>query len=57
MKVFDMVRCGAWFMHKYRAQARESGYFNAARNLRKQGVPIEVALTLLLGKKTTLDKA
>lgn len=50
MKVFDMVRCGAWFVNKYRAQAKEGGYFNAARNLRKQGVPIEVALVVLLGK-------
>ena len=51
MKIFDAVVCGFWFMHKYRAQAREGGYFNAARNLRKQGVPIEVALVMLLGKR------
>lgn len=57
MKVFDMVRCGAWFMHKYRAQAREGGYFNAARNLRKQGVPLEVAMVVLLGKQTPTNNA
>ena len=50
MKVFDAALCGVWFLRKYRAQAREGGYFNAARNLRKQGVPLEVAMVVLLGK-------
>lgn len=33
---------------KYRKQARESGTFAAARNLRKQGYPIEIARAILL---------
>lgn len=36
-----------FYRHKYRRQAREVGTQQAARNLRKQGVPIEVALLLL----------
>lgn len=33
---------------KYRKQAKESGYYQAARNLRKQGFPLELARAILL---------
>lgn len=36
-----------WFEQKYREQAREVGTFKAARNLRKQGVPLQYALAIL----------
>jgi hypothetical protein len=39
-----------WFADKYRDQAREQGIAHAARNLRKQGVPVEYAIAMLTGK-------
>lgn len=39
-----------YYQSKYREQARVSGYRRAAANLRKQGVPIEVALVILFDK-------
>lgn len=36
-----------WFADKYRARQQEVGTFAAATQMRKQGVPIEVALSLL----------
>jgi hypothetical protein len=41
---------GQFLIEKYQRQARESGYHNAARNLRKQGVPLDVALVILFAK-------
>ncbi len=38
-----------FFTTKYRQQAREAGYQRAAANLRKQGVPLDVARRILLG--------
>ena len=38
---------GQWFIDHYRARAAESGIYAAARQLRKQGVPIDVALAIL----------
>ena len=34
---------------KYRALARDKGYFQAARNLRKQGYPLWMARLILVG--------
>lgn len=39
---------GEWFFAKYRRQAAETGVARVAKNLRKQGVPIEVALAILV---------
>jgi hypothetical protein len=36
-----------WFREKYREQAKNNGVQYAARNLRKQGVPIEYAVAIL----------
>lgn len=41
------ILAGMWLAHKARQQAEISGTYQAARNLRKQGAPIEVALALL----------
>jgi hypothetical protein len=40
---------GQWVIDKYRAAAKERGYQAVARQLRKQGVPIEIAKLILLG--------
>jgi hypothetical protein len=43
-------RVASWFISKARAQAQTSGYYRAAVNLRKQGVPLELARLMLLGR-------
>lgn len=40
---------GSYFVEKYRRRARESGHHAAAAQLRKQGVPLPIALLTLLG--------
>jgi len=39
---------GHWLTQKARRNAAEAGVFQAARNLRKQGVPLELARGILL---------
>jgi hypothetical protein len=41
---------GKWFAEKVRRQQAELGTLKAAKNLRKQGVPIEIALLILARK-------
>jgi len=41
-----------WFREKYREQAEISGVYVAARNLRKQGVPLEYAVAILAGRRS-----
>ena len=43
-----MLDIAAFFRAKYRAQAAETSVQQAARNLRKQGVPLEIALDILV---------
>lgn len=43
------ISAGRWLVRKARQQAAEVGYQQAARNLRKQGVPLNIALVILLG--------
>ena len=43
---------GFWFVHKYRTAATERGHFAVATQLRKQGVPLDVALVILFGRLT-----
>ena len=43
------ISAGRWIVGKARQQAREAGYQQAARNLRKQGVPLSLTLIILLG--------
>ncbi len=38
------ISAGRWIVCKARQQAREVGYQRAAMNLRKQGVPLSLAL-------------
>lgn len=42
-----IVNMGAFFFGKARANQAESGAYQAARNLRKQGVPLPIALDVL----------
>lgn len=42
-----VVNLGAFFFRKARANQAESGTYQAARNLRKQGVPLPLALDVL----------
>lgn len=41
-----------WFREKALENARLAGVYQAARNLRKQGVPLEYALAILTGRST-----
>ena len=41
---------GAWLIAKARRQQVTLGTFQAARNLRKQGVPLQLALAILTGR-------
>lgn len=45
------IQFAIWFRAKAQDNAAEAGVFQAARNLRKQGVPIEYALAILCGRK------
>lgn len=40
-----------FFVAKYRTQAAVSGHYQAAKNLRKQGVPLEMAVLILFGDR------
>ena len=39
-----------YFVVKYRTQAEVSGHYQAAKNLRKQGVPLEIAMMILFNR-------
>lgn len=42
-----VLAAGVWLVRKARAQAAQSGTYAAARNLKKQGIPLELALAIL----------
>jgi len=42
---------GGYCRNKYKGQATVSGHYQAAKNLRKQGVPLEVAMAILFGDR------
>jgi hypothetical protein len=41
---------GVWFVARWRARLADAGPFVTAKQMRKQGVPLEVARLVLLGK-------
>lgn len=45
--IAQSILIGAYFLTKYRAQARTGGVLKTAKNLRKQGVSLDTALLLL----------
>lgn len=50
LKTARLLTIGAFFKTKYQLQSEESGTQRAARNLRKQGVPLQIALLILAYK-------
>lgn len=46
-RIVALMGAGNWLVAKARAQARKLGTQQAARNLRKQGVPVELAVRIL----------
>jgi len=49
-ELFAAARVGAWLADKAQQQATTAGIQQAARNLRKQGMPVELALLVLTGR-------
>lgn len=47
-----MLSAGRWLVAKWRTRLQETGgdFLSVAKQLRKQGVPLEVALMLLCGR-------
>lgn len=45
-----ILTIGFWIRAKYRLRAQQGGHYAAAKQLRKQGIPLEVALLILFGK-------
>ena len=46
---FARSAAGVWLMNKFAEQCMVSGVQQAARNLRKQGVPLHIALMMVRG--------
>lgn len=47
--ILSALQVGFWIVSKYRMQAKAHGVQHAARNMRKQGFPIELAVAVLAG--------
>jgi hypothetical protein len=49
----DLLHLGRWLLEKWQTRLADTGgdYYTVAAQLRKQGVPLEVALSLLLGRE------
>lgn len=45
-----IIKLGAFYFKKVMTNQRESGTHQAAKNLRKQGVPLGIALAVLVGQ-------
>lgn len=51
MAIVDRIQTvGAYFVAKWNQRAREKGTEHAARMMRKQGIPLDVALVVLVGR-------
>lgn len=48
---YNVLCAGLWLVTKAKTQQRDLGTQAAARNLRKQGVPLELALAILAGRQ------
>lgn len=46
----EKLQFAVWFSQKVRENAALSGTYQAARNLKKQGVPLTYALAMLAGR-------
>lgn len=49
-QLFATARVGAWLADKAQGQVATVGTQQAAKNLRKQGMPLELALLVLVGR-------
>lgn len=47
---YRIIAVGLWFIQHARTRAGKSGTFQVARNLRKQGVPLPIAIQILARK-------
>jgi len=45
---YDEISAGEWFVRHARQHQTEQGTFTAAKGLRKRGVPLDVALKILV---------
>lgn len=52
MKTSEAV--GHYFIVKYANRVAESGYFVTAKQMRKQGIPLNVAMLILLNKTISI---
>ena len=50
MTAHTRTLAGAWITNKIRRQQATVGTLQAARNCRKQGLPIALALAILIGR-------
>jgi hypothetical protein len=46
------MNAAQWFINHYRRRASIAGVFVVARQLKKQGVPLAVALAILCGRQS-----
>lgn len=46
-----LERLGLWFLNKWRGRLESVSTHQAALNMKKQGVPIEIALLVLAGRE------
>lgn len=46
-RLLCVVHLGVFVFNKFKSQCRHVGVYAAARNLRKQGVPLDLALAML----------
>jgi hypothetical protein len=49
----DIISMGSWLLMRWRKRLKDSGYNYplVARQMRKQGVPLSMAVTILCGKE------
>jgi len=47
---YSRYTIGEWFVYHWRRRAEQSGTFQAARNMRKSGIPLHLALSILARK-------
>lgn len=50
MSTLQYARIGSYFTLKAKLSASRSGVGQAAKNLRKQGIPLSIAVVLLAGR-------
>ncbi len=49
-----LLAVGQWFVGKHQRQQQQQGTRHTAEQMRKRGVPLEVALMVLTGRRSVL---